>query len=360
MLNMDNEQYHRLISQAVFGLKTPQKHEVLLDIMHSLHIHHRLHCAPYRRLFGELNTNVLSLEELPYLAVRLFKMMTLRSIPKEAVFRSVVSSGTSGQIPSKIFLDRATSTLQTKILTRIFQEFVGGKRIPMLLVDAPASKHKEGLSTRLAAVQGFRFLGRDYAYALNEDYALDRSAIEQFCEKYQDKPVLLFGFTGTIYQDFLCQLSDQKVVLNLNEGVLIHGGGWKKLQDKAVDNDTFKQMVAHQLGIQKVHNYYGMAEQLGSVFVECEQGVLHAPATSEVIVRDPINFKVKNIGDVGILQLMSVLPVSYPGFSLLTEDLGVVLGEDDCPCGRLGRYFKVQGRMPRTELRGCSDVMEGV
>ena len=47
------------------------------------------------------------------------------------------------------------------------------------------------------------------------------------------------------------------------------------------------------------------------------------------------------------------------GHSLLTEDLGVLLGEDDCPCGRKGKYFKVTGRVPRAEVRGCSDTYEG-
>jgi hypothetical protein len=54
--------------------------------------------------------------------------------------------------------------------------------------------------------------------------------------------------------------------------------------------------------------------------------------------------------------VVSVLPGSYPGHALLTEDEGVVLGEDDCPCGRLGKYFKVLGRIKSAELRGCSDA----
>jgi len=34
----------------------------------------------------------------------------------------------------------------------------------------------------------------------------------------------------------------------------------------------------------------------------------------------------------------------------------VVHGEDDCPCGRKGRYFSVLGRLPQVEMRGCSDT----
>lgn len=51
-----------------------------------------------------------------------------------------------------------------------------------------------------------------------------------------------------------------------------------------------------------------------------------------------------------------MLPHSYPGHSLLTEDEGIILGEDDCPCGRKGKYFKLTGRIKQAELRGCSDT----
>ena len=60
----------------------------------------------------------------------------------------------------------------------------------------------------------------------------------------------------------------------------------------------------------------------------------------------------------GIIQVLSVLPGSYPGHSLLTEDEGTLLGEDDCPCGRFGKYFKVSGRIRNAEIRGCSDTYQ--
>jgi hypothetical protein len=36
----------------------------------------------------------------------------------------------------------------------------------------------------------------------------------------------------------------------------------------------------------------------------------------------------------------------------------VLLGEDDCPCGRHGRYFQVSGRQQGAEVRGCSDTFQ--
>ena len=55
---------------------------------------------------------------------------------------------------------------------------------------------------------------------------------------------------------------------------------------------------------------------------------------------------------------MSILPKSYPGHSILTEDEGVLLGIDDCSCGRKGKYFEVLGRIKNVEIRGCSDTYE--
>ncbi len=101
-----------------------------------------------------------------------------------------------------------------------------------------------------------------------------------------------------------------------------------------------------------------MAEQLGSVFVECEHGHMHCSNYSDVIIRRPADFSVAGRGERGLIELLSVLPASYPGHVLLTEDEGELLGTDDCPCGRLGRYFKIHGRIKSAELRGCSDTYE--
>ena len=54
--------------------------------------------------------------------------------------------------------------------------------------------------------------------------------------------------------------------------------------------------------------------------------------------------------------MLSALPESYPGHSILTEDLARVEAVDSCPCGRHGKAVSVLGRVPKAELRGCSDT----
>ena len=102
-----------------------------------------------------------------------------------------------------------------------------------------------------------------------------------------------------------------------------------------------------------------MAEQTGCIYMECSCGNLHASVYSDIITRRPDDFSPCSYGEKGIIQVLSPLARSYPGHSILTEDEGILLGEDDCPCGRLGKYFRVTGRIRQAQVRGCSDTYEG-
>ena len=157
--------------------------------------------------------------------------------------------------------------------------------------------------------------------------------------------------------EYFCKAAE-KSGLDLSNGILIHGGGWKKLANEAVSPEEFRRRLHDVCGISRVHDYYGMAEQTGCVYMQCEYGHFHASTFSDVIMRRPGDFSVCRFGERGIIQTVSVIPQSYPGHSLLTEDEGEILGEDDCPCGRAGKYFKVYGRLKGAEVRGCSDTYE--
>ena len=62
-------------------------------------------------------------------------------------------------------------------------------------------------------------------------------------------------------------------------------------------------------------------------------------------------------GKKGLIQLFSLLPTSYPGHSILTEDIGEIVKNNSCECSNIGKSFKVHGRSTNSELRGCSDTI---
>lgn len=348
---------NELLNAPVFGLSQADKAALLLGRLNALTARHRAACAPYDNLLSAYGWGEAGdYESLPYLAARLFKLARWQSVPDQEVFKVLTSSGTTGA-PSQIVLDRETAALQSKVLVKILQEFVGKQRLPMLLVEQPALiQSRAGFSARGAGALGLSFLGRDHTYALDEQMRPNWSAIEGFCEKYAGQPVLLFGFTFMVWQCLLEPLRERGLTLPLEQGVLFHSGGWKKLTHLAVDNAAFKGCCRERLGLSRVHNFYGMVEQVGSVFVECEAGHLHAPVFADLLVRDPLTHAPLPMGQAGLLQVLSAIPQSYPGHSLLTEDMGRLLGRDDCPCGRKGHYFEVLGRQRGAEVRGCSDT----
>jgi len=334
-----------------FSLNREQKSKLYDRALRDLSEHHRQRCTEYQRICQTVQ------DEAPFLPVRLFKDYELLSISRDEIIKSMTSSGTTGQKTSKIYLDKETSANQTKVLAKITSDFLGNARLPMLIIDSKVVlRDRNMFSARGAGILGFSMLGRDRTYALDENMELDRTGIEAFLEKYQDSDILLFGFTAMIWEHFYKPLQERGI--SIPKGILIHGGGWKKLKDQAVDNDEYKKRLREVCGLAHVYNYYGMVERTGSIYMECDAGRLHASIFSDVVIRDSRDFSVCQIGAQGLIQVLSLLPMSYPGHSLLTEDIGELTGEDDCPCGRLGKTFKIHGRVENAEVRGCSDTYE--
>jgi hypothetical protein len=229
----------------------------------------------------------------------------------------------------------------------------------MIVVDSDtALRNPAAFSARGAGIRGFGIFGRDAVYALDGDMRLNADGLAAFLERHEGETIFLFGFTSIIWRHFYTELRETGKSLHIRDGVLIHGGGWKKLADQAVGKQQFKQAIRSVCGNIRVLDYYGMVEQTGTIYLECERGHLHAPAWADVLIRRPLDFSLAGRNETGLIEVVSVLPRSYPGHVLLTEDEGRILGEDDCPCGRLGKYFEVLGRVRRAEARGCSDTYE--
>jgi hypothetical protein len=338
---------------SVFTLSQAEKEKVLLEELSGLVEHHRERCEPYARILAANGyPGADSVADLPWLPVRLFKNLDLKSIDDDEVFKVLTSSGTTGEV-SKIYLDKAAAATQTRQLAATVQTVLGPKRLPMLLVDTKAMlKDRKSFSARGAGVLGMSTFGRDHVWALDDDGHVDLDKIRAFLEKHGDEPFLIFGFTFMVWLHLYEVAIDNG--LDLSNGILIHSGGWKKLIDQAVSPEEFRRRLAG-VGLTRTHNFYGMVEQIGTIFLEGPSGgSLYCPDFADVVVRDPQTWAELPPGQPGLLEVVSTLPTSYPGHVLLTEDLGVVHGIDDGDWP--GKHFSVLGRLPRAEARGCSDT----
>ncbi len=355
--------YEDIIKIRPFSLDRTEKRRMLTKRLAHLTKIHMERCQEYRNMMDAIGfkvENVQSYSDIPFIPVRLFKELSLKSVSDEEIVKVMTSSGTTGQAVSKIYLDKITSSNQQKTMVKIVSEFTGSERMPMIIIDSPnVIKDREMFSARGAGILGFSIFGTKKIYALDDNMELNVEGVKEFLEKYKGQKILLFGFTFMIWQHFykeLLRLKAEGVSFDLSEGILIHGGGWKKLISEAVSEADFHKKLEEVCGIKHIYDYYGMVEQTGCIYMECECGHLHASIFSDVIIRRPFDFTEADIGEKGIIQVVSAIPESYPGHSLLTEDEGMILGEDDCPCGRKGKYFKIIGRIKDAELRGCSDT----
>ena len=344
--------------EQVFGISQAEKEPALLRDLLNLTEHHSRSCHKYERLLRSIGwTGDAALtSQLPWLPVRLFKDHELRSIPSDDVFRRLTSSGTTGANVSKIDLDADSAQLQAKALTRTLQVVLGPQRLPMLILDSKKVTRGASFSARGAGVLGMMNFGRKHVFALDDEMQLDRRAVQDFLEKHAGEPFLIFGFTFLVWHHLSeIERSDS---LDLSNGILVHSGGWKKLINLAVPPEEFRQRLQASTGLKRIHNYYGMVEQIGTLFLESPEGdgSLVCPSFADVVIRDPLTFDPVPDGEPGLIQTLSLLPRSYPGHSVLTEDLGTIVGVNDTEWK--GRRFVVHGRLPRAEARGCSDTAE--
>lgn len=345
-----------LLTLPQFSLSQQEKERYLTTELARLTELHRQNCPPYRRLLDVSGyADARRMVDIPFLPVGLFKSHDLVSIPPQDVFKVLTSSGTTGQQVSRVKLDQATAQRQTRALAAIMTAVLGPSRLPMLIVDSPTTvRDRRSFSARGAAVLGMMTFGRRHTYLLRDDMSLDEEALRQFLAAHGDAPFLVFGFTFMVWQHLTRPAHARQY--DLSNGVLVHSGGWKKLADQAVGNATFRAEILRSTGLTRIHNFYGMVEQVGSVFVEGDDGYLHTPNFADVIIRDPHTWSEAPNGEAGIVQVMSTLPTSYPGHSLITEDLGIVHDVVDPRSGWSGKRFEILGRVPRAELRGCSDT----
>ena len=350
-----------LKNNEIFSLDREKKKEFFTHYFKNLTNYHYKKCNEYNKICKHLNykiKNKLPLDKLPFLSVNIFKFLNLKSINNKKIVRVMKSSGTSGNNLSKIYLDKTNSINQIKVLNKLFTDVTKIKeRLPMLVIDSKSTLTNKNFSARSAAIIGFSLFASKITYALNEDMTINIKAIKDFYEKNRNKKTMIFGFTHLVWKSLLSK-NILKENLKFSNSFLIHGGGWKKLKQKQISNKKFKGELNSKLGIKKIINYYGMVEQTGSIFFESEKcDYFHTSIFSDVFVRDK---EFKNIGfnKKGILQILSVLPTSYPGHNIVTEDLGVIVGEDDCKCGKKGKYFKVFDRLEKSEVRGCSDAVD--
>ena len=360
-----SDKIDRLLSLPPYGQPPEEKQGGLLELLkeelddaskaHSGYKNYLQHWPLDYRSAGQVS-------DLPYLPVGILKAdPPLSLVGPDEIKRTLTSSATTSQVPSRVALDSVTARRMTKGVVVVVRDFIGPARRPYLVVDTPGFKGST-LGARGAAIQGLQPFASETTYCLNldgqGDLTLDRDKLREFAKDRRDAELLVYGFTFILWNHLVKPLLAEGVCLNIPKARILHSGGWKLLQDQAVEKVLFNKELARVFGCSadRITDFYGMVESVGVVYPDCSEGNKHAPAFGDVIVRNPLTLDPVAAGEHGIVQVCSVLPTSFPGNLLLTEDVAQMISYDGCRCGRRGVSFQFKGRIPKAELRGCGNL----
>jgi len=353
----------QLLNLKPFKINEKEKNEIFRDAMQEALEHHYTNSIEFKQICDNKEFNFkenFQLEEIPYIPVSIFKKFELISIPKENIFKTIFSSTTTNKSPSKIFLDRITSERQTKALVLIMSDFLHEKMDFLILDSKEIISSLNNIKSRASAIRGFLPFMESIKFTLDKNLKINNLELQQIENKNQ---ICFFGFTWLIYQIIKENKNNEEIKNNLSKlksPFILHLGGWKKLTDMDVSREEFYEEIAKFFNTEKnkIIDIYGMTEQLGTVYPDCIFGNKHVSVYSDIIIRNPLTLKNEEIGKTGLIQLLSPIPHSYPGISILSDDLGHVEGIDDCPCGRKGKYFRFDKRSESADLKGCGDTID--
>jgi len=304
-----------------------------------------------------------TLNEIPFIPSNIFKKLKLSSVDKNEIIKTVHSSSTTGKTPSTILIDKITSERQQKIIISILSNFIGKNRKSFLILESKNNVSTgDEMSSRSSAVRGLTPFMKNIEFILKNDLTLNFENMNKL--KFEDTiDHAIFGFTWILYLFIEKYQNDENIkelFSKLNKPLILHSGGWKKLQNIKISKTEFNQKVSDFFKTEpnNVIDFYGLVEQLGTIYPDCEYGFKHVPNYSHIIIRDIHTLEPVENGNRGFIQILTPIPHSYPGVSILTDDIGKIVGVNSCKCGRQGICFKFLERLKTADLAGCGDTFE--
>ena len=100
---MSLDKFHEI---EPYSLSKDKKEEILFSELKELTQKHYESCPQYKNILDMQSikpSEITKKENIPYIPVRLFKEYELKSVQDDEIFKTMTSSGTSGQAVSKIF-----------------------------------------------------------------------------------------------------------------------------------------------------------------------------------------------------------------------------------------------------------------
>ena len=327
---------------------------------------------------GTVPSGVERWEEIPFLPTRAFKSAPLMAgdpARAEAVFRT--SGTTRGPEERGQHLIRSLHLYREALLPNFRAHLLPhGEALPVLaLVPNPKVVPDSSLSFMMGEVMETASKGRG-EFFVDPERGLEAEALAEALTDAEEEgdPILIAG-TALALSHWLDTAEEEGWRYSLPDGSRIMETGGFKGSGRSLGREEFYAGLAEGLGVStnRIVNEYGMTELLSQFYepVLVESEGLSAPSTgaskasadvghpplseryhrgppwTSTRVLHPLTLEPVSEGEVGILAHLDLANLGSVS-AVLTEDLGVSV-----PGG-----FRLLGRSPEAEPRGCSLAMD--
>lgn len=275
--------------------------------------------------------------EIPFLPIEFFKSKNVvcQSITTNTVCFS--SSGTTGQITSKHYVNDVT--MYEASFIKGFELFYGNPKDYCILALLPNYLERTGSSL----VYMFDKLIKMSEHPKSGFYLNNLEDLITTIEhlKAKNQKTLLLGVTYA-----LLDLADKKVDLS-NDFFVMETGGMKGRRKEMI-KDELHLLLKTNLNVKAIHSEYGMTELLSQAYSK-SNGIFECPPWMKILIRDtndPFYYQSNNKnGGVNVIDLANLYSCSF----IETKDLG--RKEND-------NTFEIIGRFDNSDLRGCNLMIQ--
>ena len=287
-------------------------------------------CDVYREYIGRIGVKPEDVNDwwaIPMLPIGFFKWRDVYcgAGNPEKIFTSSNTGGTDASHHAMRSL-----ALYERVFTEAFSLFYGRISDLSLYCLLPNYLEREGSSLvymcdrLIAAAGGGGFYLNQYETLLN-DMARD------------PRPKILLGVSYALWE------LAERFPTQLHDTVVMETGGMKGRREE-LPKEEFHRILCKAFGVSEIHSEYGMAE-LTSQAYSAGSGVFRSPSWMRVQVRD-VNDPFDRQGD-GVRGGLDIIDLAnrWSCAFISTQDVGRTFSDGS---------FTVEGRIDRSDIRGCN------
>ncbi len=324
------------LEELVFNLAAGDSFELLALKIYDFQYHNNQF---YRKFCDELGRKpgvVHALEDIPFLPVEVFKQHRVVSF-KGAENRVFLSSGTTGSMPSKHFVNDIS--LYERSFFQCFRMFYGDPGEYCILALLPAYLERSGSSLVYMADGLIKASGNPHSGFYLDDLAKLAEVLQLLMA--EKKKVFLLGVSFA-----LLDLAERFPMV-LHNTVVMETGGMKGRRREMV-REELHQTLCKAFHQEAIHSEYGMTELFSQAYSK-GNGLFACPPWMRVLIRDsndPLSMiNNQRTGGINVVDLANLYSCSF----IATQDLGRRYPDNG---------FEVLGRFDHSDVRGCNLMVE--